>query len=50
MSREYEYLNHMLLDLGVAFLCCICASPGSIASTRSYKMKYQDYKGLYYNA
>jgi hypothetical protein len=31
-------------------MCFICASPGSIASTHSYKMKYQEYKGLYYNA
>jgi hypothetical protein len=35
---------------GVAYLCFICASPGSTASTHSYKMKYQEYKGLYYNA
>jgi hypothetical protein len=34
----------------VAYLCFICASPGSTASTHSYKMKYQEYKGLYYNA
>jgi hypothetical protein len=33
----------------VAYLCFICASPGSTASTHSYKMKYQEYKGLYYN-
>jgi hypothetical protein len=35
---------------GVAYLCYICASPRSTASTHSYKMKYQEYKGLYYNA
>jgi hypothetical protein len=34
----------------VAYLCFNCASPGSTASTHSYKMKYQEYKGLYYNA
>jgi hypothetical protein len=34
----------------VVYLCIICASPGSTASTHSYKMKYQEYKGLYYNA
>jgi hypothetical protein len=34
----------------VAYLCFICASPRSTASTHSYKMKYQEYKGLYYNA
>jgi hypothetical protein len=33
-----------------AYLCFIYASPGSTASTHSYKMKYQKYKGLYYNA
>jgi hypothetical protein len=34
----------------VAYLCFVCASPESTASTHSYKMKYQEYKGLYYNA
>jgi hypothetical protein len=34
----------------VAYLCFICASPGLTASTHSYKMKYQEYKGLYYIA
>jgi hypothetical protein len=33
----------------IAYLCFNCASPGSTASTHSYKMKYQEYKGLYYN-
>jgi hypothetical protein len=41
-----------IIDLlvGVAYLCFICASPGSTASTHSYTMKYQEYKGFYYNA
>jgi hypothetical protein len=38
------------LELSVVYLCFICASPGSTASTCSYKMKYQEYKGLYYSA
>jgi hypothetical protein len=40
----------MSSSLYVAYLCFICASPRSTASTHSYKMKYQEYKGLYYNA
>jgi hypothetical protein len=37
-------------SVSVVYLCFVCASPGSTASTHSYKMKYQEYKGLYYNA
>jgi hypothetical protein len=41
---------HAAAMTNVAYLCFICASPGSTASMHSYKMKYQEYKGLYYNA
>jgi hypothetical protein len=49
-----QILANLFADWGenqyVAYLCFICASPGSTASTHSYKIKYQEYKGLYYNA
>jgi hypothetical protein len=43
-------MRHGYICTNVAYLCFICASPGSTASTHSYEMKYQEYKGLYYNA
>jgi hypothetical protein len=39
----------VLYSFIVAYLCFNCASLESTASTHSYKMKYQEYKGLYYN-
>jgi hypothetical protein len=47
---RYRRSNLGYCKYRVVYLCFICASPRSTASTHSYKMKYQEYKGLYYNA
>jgi hypothetical protein len=54
ISRNWSSMAAALQNFSsidaVAYLCFICDSPGSTTSTHSYKMKYQECKGLYYNA
>jgi hypothetical protein len=44
LSQTFTNSAQSLTKDGVAYLCFICASPGSTARIHSYKMKYHDTK------